>query len=688
MPITLEQIQAAKAKKVADDPNRPSTLLEQIRAAKQRKQAMSTEQANRLVSQLEGRIPKTAAIPSMDIRQPFGAFGPGRVIGADPESKRRKAYQQLLDAGYSRERIASAVAFEQGTKPPSRAPQIAGTVVGGLVAGRLIPGPIDDVAMGAKILGGLKKSAIVGISGGIGQAAQMYIDPDREINAIELAKTFGEEAALEAGTLGLARIGRRFIGGIKRTAIPGAKRMSDRLARAGRELGLKRPTAFLPAQYSEQSFIDTMQGIGEGALLGDAVFQYKKGEIKAATHIVNTLSTAISKDAKRSVNEIAGLLLDTIEDRGISHGVVASKLYGAVDIAVADSVVSLGKTQAIAQEMLERAAKARHIGMSETSSTLLGRLAATDAGDLVSFETAHDIRSGLLDIVRKGSSKLAPDPKAVGLAKRLSASVDSAMDNAARATSPETYALWRRANHFYKAGQKRFHNKTIQKLVKDLADKPEAADVIFRSKTNILRARKAAGEKAFQEVKGAWVENIVQKAMMPDPSDIRGIGDPVGTKILKRFNSIGQDALDAAYTKTEQMNIREGARIMAIVQETTGGHAGALRFVQGAALAGVVAAPFVPNERAGQGVSVASGMLLIGPAVLGRMMTKPWFNVLLKEGYRAPPGSQQAVALTARLVRNVMRTRKEINTERELRMRESRMEAWKSQQPLRGGRKF
>jgi len=51
-------------------------------------------------------------------------------------------------------------------------------------------------------------------------------------------------------------------------------------------------------------------------------------------------------------------------------------------------------------------------------------------------------------------------------------------------------------------------------------------------------------------------------------------------------------------------------------------------------------------------------------------MTKPTFARLLSEGMKAPAGTQQSVALVARLVRNIMQARKEINEARLRRERE------------------
>lgn len=631
------------------------------------------EEFQGLLEQLGGRLPSTGALPPGirpgTIAAEKGASG--KSLLRREESRRRTAFQKLQEAGHSIDEITGALAFEQAVKPPSRALRTAGTVVGGLVAGQLIPGPVDEIALATKLVRGAGKAGIAAAGGVAGEAAQIAIDPDREFNRAELAKlpgVFAEEAALEAVTLGAGAVGKRLIGGVKKGIIPGAQEMSEELAREGRRLNVKTPTRFLPAQFSENRTIDTVQGIGENSLIGsDVVFQYKKGQLKAATSLVDKLSDTVSAGSRaRSSDEMASLLVDAIEQNGNAHRVAAGELYAALDESVAGTVVDLSASKKVANEMIKRAAKAGNIGTSEASQGMLNKV-ANQLENSVDFETAQDVRSGLLDVVRKGTSKLTPDPKAVGIAKKLTKELDTAMANAARSQGPETETLYRRANTFFKAGKDRFDNRTIRTLVKQLKDpalsKPEVAKVIFRSRENINRVRKAAGPDLFQKAKGSWVQSIVEDSLRADPSQAGGIGEPVGTTILNKFNGVGQDSLNAAFTATEQNQIRNTARTMAIVQARTGGQAGALRFVQGAALAGIVVGPVAGGE-VGKEAIKGGGLLLIGPAVLGRLMTNPTFNRLLSEGFKAPRGSQQSVALTARLIRNVLDTRKEINAER------------------------
>lgn len=677
MPTTEELLGQLRGNQQAQAPN-STDLLSQLRREQPQPPAginlqpllssfRNQREVQQLQRQLGGRLPTQGALPQFT--QPFGGTFGGAAIGSQQirqrEIQRRDAFRKLLNLGFSSEEISGALAFEQAIKPPSRLPQTAGALAGTLALGRFIPGPIDDIAIGARLLRGGAQAAAAGAGGIAGKALQVAADPDEEFNFNELAKVFGEEAAFEAVTLGLAPIGKKIIGGARRTAIAGGERLSKRLTEAGRRMGIK--SRFLPAQFSDNQLIDTLQGIGENSLVGsNAVFQFKRGQVAIATDMIEGLSETISRGAKdRSLDEMASLVIDAVEDKGLMHGVVASKLFGAVDVASAGAKVDMRPVKALANKITTRAAKAGNIGQTETSLGMLKRL-TDDIDDFASFETGQDVRSGLLDILRKGESKLTPDPKAVGIVKRITPEVDAAMGQAARNAGPEVEPLWRRANLFWKAGKKRFNNKMISKLMKDLPDRPEVITKIFKpnAKTSLLRVKKAVGPKTFQELKGTYIEHIVRNSSKIDPSAISGIGESVGDKILRQFNNLGEDTIKATFTAKETQAIRDSARTLGIIQGKTGGQAGALRFVQGTALAGIIAAPFLPSEKAGRAVSVSSGVLLLGPAVLGKLMTKPGFAKLLSEGFKATPGTQKAVALSARLARNVFKARREINQER------------------------
>ena len=90
--------------------------------------------------------------------------------------------------------------------------------------------------------------------------------------------------------------------------------------------------------------------------------------------------------------------------------------------------------------------------------------------------------------------------------------------------------------------------------------------------------------------------------------------------------------------------------------------------MQGIAAFGLVASPLLPEGEFRRLSGTASGMILLGPAVIARMMTNPISARLLSEGFRLGTGTRQGVALTGRLIRDVLKTRAELNREEQERM--------------------
>ncbi len=634
------------------------------------------EQNQQLLNQMGGKLPS----PGVSLEKLWSPTG--HLLKA--ERKRRSAHQQLIDRGFSHDDIVGALAFEESLKPQTKTPQVIGSFAAGLLATQVLPGPFDDIAFGAGVAKKMSmgrrlaraggRAAIEGLGGVAGRATQVAFDPDSEFNAQQLAKVFGEETAYGVGGEALGAAGRRLIRPVRKL-IPGAAGISDTIQAKARKMGLGNKVRLLPAQASPNKLVDTLQGIGEGGLIDWGVIDVAKGvRVNVATSLVEDVSSdAIARGAKNmSPVQLRDLMLDVIEDRGVSHGVVVDKLYDAVEVAIGPGAkVDLGRTGVEAQRMLTRAGKALDIGETAESLELLKRLSGTTGQEakIVDWETSTDIRSRLLKVLRKAGSKVAPDPQMVSHVGKLVSLVDEAMEQAAKDSGPDAERLWRRANWYLKAGKERYHNKLLNKLIHDLPDNPDASRAIFKNEQNIIRVKKAVGSEKFQMAKKAWYDSIVKDSMLKntaEPLSAAGIPEvPLGKRIAKSFNSIGQPALDAAFTKSEQKIIRQNARILEVVQEKTGGHSGALRFVQGAALIGVLASPLYAEQPGGKEAAMANAAVLIGPAVLAKLMTKPKFGRWLSEGYKAPRGTQQAVTATARLLRNVFQARLEVNAERE-----------------------
>ncbi len=645
----------------------------------QQPQAASPEAVG-LFKQLGGKFPTQEPEPTTVTGLPFGA---APIVAPDTqEIQRRKAFSGLQQMGFSREHIGSGLAFEAGLKPPSTLPRIAGATIGSLAAlglGAFIPGP-EELAtvpaaakIGAEIVG-------AGLGGATGRALQVAADPDESFTFGEFARVFGEEAALEALSIVTVGGGRRVLSGAKRTLVPEGARLSAQLVDAGERAGVKgrriattgfltkARTRFLPAQFSENQLIDTVQSIGEGSLVGsNVIFQFKRGQKVALKQLEKELAETFLKGAEKRGNaEMGAILFDTITGKQKAFKETASQLYGAIDDISGGVRVDITDLKRFAQAEIDRGVRAGGVGQTPTSRTLLNRIVNLDDVD---FRTGQDIKSGLGDIIRKGESKLTPDPKSVGLGKQLIGRMDNAMERAAKSGPQGLFEKWRAADKFFKTGSLGVNSKIIRRLTRKLIDEPEiAARAIFqpRSSRQIQLVKKVAGKKTFNELRSTWLEQLLKDSASKEVGEE---GELLGKTFLNKFNNMGDDTLKAIFTPTEIGQIRDLGKTAAILQKRTGGVGGSLKILQGVAAFGLVASPFLPEGEFRNLSGTAAGMILLGPAVIARMMTNPTSARLLSEGFKLGTGTRQGVALTARLIKDVLRTRAAINKQEAKRQR-------------------
>ncbi len=630
------------------------------------------KQVQRLFGQLGGQLPTEGPLPS-----PLTTIEKGvrfQVDRAEPERKRRKAFQELQELGFSSEQIGSALAFQQGTKPPSTLPRLAGATVGSFAAlglGALIPGP-EELAtvpaaakIGAEIFG-------AGLGGAIGRGLQVAADPDEEFTFKEFARVFGEEAALEITGIGAVGIGRKLLGGVRKTITPGVQRLSAQLAGAGKRAGVKgrrvitrgfrrAQMRFLPATFSQNQIIDTIQGIGEGSLIGsNTIFQFKRGIRKAVVQLQKELVEDFTKGAaNKGTLASATVLFDAIKGNRTAWSKAGGMLYRTLD----DEGVEVSMTA------MKKFTKGQWDLILETGEiagdpklNAIFRKGGTKLPLSASFEGSHLLRSKLLSIERAAKRGVIPKHQTAKIARDMINTITDSMQTAAK-VKPGLFKQYRQAADFWSAGSKKFDNDIVRGLTRRLKNHPQlAALAVFHPNTaqEIKLVRIAAGEKAFKEMRGAWLEQLLKDSAS---KEIGEEGVLMGTGFLNKFQNMGDETLATIFTKKQISAIEDLAKTAAFAQLKTGGVGGSLKIVQGIAAFSLVASPLLPEGDFRGITRGTAGVILLGPAVIGRMMTNPTLARLLSEGFKLGTGTRQGVALTARLVRAVIKTRAQLNKE-------------------------
>lgn len=640
------------------------------------------KRAGQLLSQLGGQLPATGALPSLP--QPTTELGINVSLALQTrreEQQRRTAFAELQKAGFSKEKIGEALAFEAGTKPLSTLARTAGATIAGLAAlgvGALIPGPEELFTVPGAIKAGAEIVS-AGLGGAIGAGLQAAADPDIEFTFGEFLRVFGEEATLEGLSVGGVGVARVLLGGAKKTLIPGIQQLSIQLAGAGKRAGVKgrrvitrgftrAQMRFLPATFSQNQIVDTLQGIGEGSLVGsNTIFQFKRGIRKSVVQLQKELVENFTKGAEKQGTLAAStVLFDTLKGNRTAWSKAGGMLYRTLDDEGVE--VSMRGLKKFTKGQWDLILETGEIAGDPKLNTIFRR-AGTKLPPSASFEAGHFLRSKLLSIERAAKKGAVPKPQTAKIARDMINEITSSMEIAAK-TRPGLFKQYRQAADFWRAGSKKFDNDIVRGLTRKLRNHPQlAALAVFHPNTaqEIKLVREAVGEKAFKEMRGAWLEQLLKDSASKEVGEE---GVLMGTNFLNKFSNMGDETLTAIFTKKEIGTIEDLAKIAAFVQQKTGGVGGSLKILQGVAVFGLVAAPLLPEGQFRNITGTTAGMILLGPAVVARMMTNPVSARLLSEGFKVRAGTSQGVALVARLVREVLKTRAQINQERQERVRQ------------------
>ncbi len=628
-----------------------------------------------LLGQLGGQLP----LEKPETQIPIG--GPRPLFQTGEQTRQQKAFQELQGLGFTPDEIGSALAFREATKSPFLRPRDIGAVVGSLAALslNLIPGLAATPEEAITIPAGIKIGAEIfgaAFGGATAEALNAAADPDLEFTFGEYARVFGEEGALEALSIGGVGTARKLVGGARKTLTPGVARLSAQLSGAGKRAGVKgrrlvtqgfkrAQMRFLPATFSQNQLIDTLQGIGEGSLIGsNTIFQFKRGIRKSIVQLQKELIEDFTKGTtKRGTLASATVLFDTLQGNRRAWSKTGGMLYRTLDDkGVKVSTKPLTKFSKAEWNLIQETGEIASIPNLNT----VVKKAANKIDTPIEFESAHRLRSTLLTIERNAKKGLTPKPQTARVARRMINEITGSMESAAK-TKPGLFKQYRRANNYWRAGSKRFDNDIVRPLVRNLKNHPQlAALAVFHPDTaqEIRLVRKAAGEKGFKEMRGAWLEQLTKDSASKEVGEE---GVLLGTGFLDKFNNMGDDTLAVIFTPQEIRGIKDVAETAAFTQQKTGGVGGSLKIVQGIALFSLVASPLLPEGNFRGITRGTAGVILLGPAVISRMITNPVSARLLSEGFKIPTGTRQGVAIATRLIKTVLRTRADLQKEQQVR---------------------
>ena len=295
MPITAEQARAelrrrqaiAELQRRGIDPNIPqkSTVDDAGRLPGQVRDPEQQQRVGQLIEQLGGRMPGLDPVPVA------GFPGP-------EEEQRRRAYQELTQMGFSPEQIKLSSQTQRilgGARVGRTAGGIGGAIAATAIAGRFIPGPIDDAA----ILTALIAAGGAGLGGVSGEAIQTGIEEKRMINKREALKAFAIEAGTEVG-------GRGVVGGVKLLAspfikkiVPEAVALVDDFAKVG--------GSFSPTELDKRFSLRIAEAFSRGGFGAKEIFQeFEEKQGRAVLAYADSIIDAIGEGVARQTPEQIG----------------------------------------------------------------------------------------------------------------------------------------------------------------------------------------------------------------------------------------------------------------------------------------------------------------------------------------------------------------------------------------------
>ena len=439
--------------------------------------------------------------------------------------------------------------------------------------------------------------------------------------------------------------------GFKSTAVKPLPDFDD-VARLAKKAGID----LTPAQRTASRAVDTFEEIAENAFFGRGRLRDVKQIAQPAgiRRATDTFLDSVLPQAQRvGRDELGNILSDTITEKNTAFRKAGAAIYRRVDKLHKAASVDLSSLKAFATA--EKKRRLKEGGVSQPIDTVIEDLLSRP--DVTDFATAHRIRSGFLEVARNAPSK---KDRVVGVTKQASKLVDRQMEKASLQLSPDAAKVWRAANGFWKNGKEVFNSKVIRRVTRSVLDETpdKVFDVIFQAKSpkQIKTVMDLVDPLTKKRLQFAFLDGMLGKSTKQIPGDISDLRTLLGKSFLERFDSFGDEALDAVLTKDQKENVRTLARLAKTTQGRTGGAGGFLIQLIQAAPLGATGTGIV----AGQPELVKKGLVTGIPVAaftdnLSRLIVSPRGSKILTDMINVPKGGKEAVALGARLSREIGR---------------------------------
>lgn len=456
--------------------------------------------------------------------------------------------------------------------------------------------------------------------------------------------TPGEAAQGIATAAGTAMVGQKAgdvaFGAVKKGLAPAAGAMEEGAERAialVKSLGGR----MRPDKLSTSFSVDLLGSVAEASIIGGGAMR------RSTEETVNLVKNAADDFADSfvrvsSMEDVGVLIGEAIEGGEAAFKATAQAKYNVLDtmlanLPVGDPKLGMVKTDGVRATVVDLLDKAgKRLKSTESVSVknledVLEKIDAEGAG-VMSWADAQELRSSLLSVGREQGEVRAKES-----AGKVAKSMDDAMDSAAKELSGDAHAAWREANKIWSEGKEFYNSRLIRGLAKRDPEAVYDGVVKNRRPGTIRKVREMVGSENWEAVQGHYLKELMIKSQ----SDLPGSLD--GGKMLRQMKALGGEAFEELFPDaTQRASLQDIALTLRLAQKQSS--VGSLRL-------------FIPGAQGAAIIGLASGvgsapatMVLVGPPLLAKMMTRPEVSKWLTTGFRAPAGSKEGIAAATKIL--------------------------------------
>jgi len=439
----------------------------------------------------------------------------------------------------------------------------------------------------------------------------------------------------------------------------------------------KMRTPFLPAEATTSRALDIAENIAEGSFLGGGVVSNLKLERdRILNKMVNELVDEFGQ--KMGKDEFGELFSAVVERRLRAEELLAKPLYNNVADIInkktqqmfsnvsyqyekVEPMFWLGDLKKKAYEVLSMSKELGGLGDDLSGANMARKVAQMN--DSVPYSVAQKLRSRLIKI-GKELQGINPKAEAVSLSDTFVSMTDDAIERTLKKEVPEAYDVWREANNIYRTAKETYDNKFIKALMRKadpvLGGDPETiANSIIKYPGRIERIRHikkvfAKDPDGMESFRSLLMTDVVGKSTKNEVLN----GQALHNNLFGR-SGLGEKFIAEAFDHDTVNYLKKITNALKVSQaQKPGGPGGILIQLKQSGAIAEVGGALLTSGGIGAGRPILWGpgaFIMLGPGVLGRIMTNPTTAKLLIDGIKVGPKAQKYLGIGARLTSMVER---------------------------------